>query len=125
MCGLCELGGPQHFITKDPNKEVGEENAVTHELVKKLHKGVPEDEVLKEWQTLVPEMNLKEMRKYLKFPETPMALPEGCAYSFHIINDDGTEEEIGIKHEVNNAWVYPDYDETLEVRLNDKLYGEP
>lgn len=124
-CGLCELGGPQHFITWTGT--AGDANAAMHELIKDLHNSVAEAVVLAEWQATVPEMTLEEMRGYLDFPKRPEAVMEGCNYSFHVVDDVGGSQELPPKRMDSNGvhWEYPAYDSNLVIQLNDRKYGEP
>ena len=120
-CGLCELGSPPQadpLIVWDLAKTPGEENACYHRLIRDLRNGRNRDEVLQEWLAQDPTFD-GNMDGYLNFPSTPDAVMEGCNYRFL---QDGLE--LPSKREDGGHWVYPEYNRTEPIILNDRLYGE-
>ena len=119
-CGLCELGGPPNdLVVWDPDKSPGEENACFHRLIRDLRNGRNREEVLREWLAQEPTFN-GNIEGYMEFPRTPDAVVEGCNYRFH---QDGVELPPK-QMDSNGHWVYPEYDRSQTIVLNDRQYGE-
>lgn len=119
-CGLCELGGPVNdLVVWDPDKSAGEENACFHRLIRDLRNGRDREEVLREWLAQEPTFD-GNMEGYMDFPRIPDAVVEGCSYRFY-----GDGEELQPKRiDSNGFWVYPKYDRTQPIVLNDRKYSE-
>ena len=120
-CGLCELGGPpSDLVVWDADRTPGEENACFHRLIRDLRNGRNRDEVLQEW--LEQESTFDgDIEGYMNFPKTPEAVIEGCNYRFY---EDGVELPPKRMGQGTTHWVYPEYDRSQPIVLNDRLYGE-